>query len=171
MLGDSPSLQEDGEKVHVTHEGFCTRWPAGGSTHLSKLNSWLTFEPGHGKRTPLRESEDPGERSELKPTGGVCGRVGDLGAAVAVGGGLGVGVDLDGLELLGNPCSCRDTEVIRPSNRSSSSGSVCVCGVGGSAAVRAGQTSLVTPRSRNSRKVSDSSPSSSCSFSVMTTVG
>lgn len=36
--------------------------------------------------------------------------MGDLRAAVAVGGGLGVGVDLDGLELLGNPRSCRERE-------------------------------------------------------------
>lgn len=36
--------------------------------------------------------------------------MGDLGAAVAVGGGLSVGVDLDGLQLLGNPCSWRKTE-------------------------------------------------------------
>lgn len=32
--------------------------------------------------------------------------MGDLWAAVTVGGGLSVGVDLDSLELLGNPCSC-----------------------------------------------------------------
>lgn len=33
--------------------------------------------------------------------------MGDLGAAVVVGGGLGVGVDLDSLKLLGNPGSWR----------------------------------------------------------------
>lgn len=33
--------------------------------------------------------------------------MGDLRAAVTVGGGLSVRVDLDGLELLGNPCSWR----------------------------------------------------------------
>lgn len=49
---------------------------------------------------------------------------------------------------------------------------VCVCeGRGGSAAVRAGQLSFMTPRSRNSRKVSDGGPSSSGSFSALSTVG
>lgn len=42
--------------------------------------------------------------------------MGDLGAAVTVGGGLGVGVDLDGLELLGNPCSWAE-EVARERER------------------------------------------------------
>lgn len=46
-----------------------------------------------------------GGPEDKTPTGGVRGRVGDLRAAVAVGGGLGVGVDLNGLELLGNPRS------------------------------------------------------------------
>lgn len=41
------------------------------------------------------------------PTGGVGGGVGDVGAAVAVGGRLRVGMDLDGLELLGNAGSCK----------------------------------------------------------------
>lgn len=41
------------------------------------------------------------------PTGGVGGGVGDVGAAVAVGGGLRVLVDLDSLELLGNTGSCK----------------------------------------------------------------
>lgn len=48
--------------------------------------------------------------SGIGPTCRVCGGVGDLGAAVAVGGGLSVGVDLDSLQLLGNPCSWRKTE-------------------------------------------------------------
>lgn len=38
-------------------------------------------------------------------TGGVCGGVGDVQAAVTVGAGLGVVVYLDRLELLGNPWS------------------------------------------------------------------
>lgn len=40
-----------------------------------------------------------------KPTSGVAGRVWDLGAGVTVGGRLGVGMDLNGLKLLWNPCS------------------------------------------------------------------
>lgn len=48
--------------------------------------------------------------AHIQPTSGVGGGVRSFWAAVAV---RGVGVDLDGLELLGNPCSWGNTEAIK----------------------------------------------------------
>lgn len=50
------------------------------------------------------------DTAHSKPTSGVGGGVRGLRAAVTI---CGVGVDLDGLDLLGNPCSCRNIKGIK----------------------------------------------------------
>lgn len=60
--------------------------------------------------------------------------MGDFWAAVAVGCGLAVGVDLDSLELLRNPCSWRHTEGTQPTPVSrQTAGNRCTGSVGGAA--------------------------------------